>query len=83
MASKLTEAQRNKLASLSDYWREEADGWKAGCVFLDLADGGLCEMQDRRISGGSISAGPGNTSAYRWFTRRTPAGRKALEPHNG
>lgn len=75
---KLTPAQRRKLASLTNGWREEPDDWRAGRVFLDLADAGLCEMREQRVKGGDVTTGPGNTSVYRWFTRRTPAGVAAL-----
>lgn len=75
---KLTPAQRKCLSGLTDEWREEARDWKAGRVFLDLEARGFCEFDDRRISGGSITAGPGNTSVYRYFTRRTEDGKHAL-----
>lgn len=78
MGGKLTAAQRKRLAGLTDEWREEDIDWKAGIVFHRLDARGFCEMTNRRISGGDITTGPGNTSVYRWFTRRTPAGRQAL-----
>ncbi len=74
MAGKLTPAQAKKLAELSADWRREEHGWKAGTTFHRLSDMGLCEMQDRRVSGGDVMTGPGNTSVYRWFTRRTELG---------
>jgi hypothetical protein len=74
----LTPTQRRRLAGLSADWREESDDWKAGKVFLDLQDMGFCEMADRRVKGGDVMCGPGNTSVYRWFTRRTEAGTRAL-----
>ncbi len=79
MVRKLTPARERCLRMLTDHWREEGDEWRAGRVFLDLEAMGMCEMQSRRIKGGSISAGPGNTSVYRWFTRRTEKGRIALD----
>jgi hypothetical protein len=78
MTTKLTPAQRKRLAGLSEDWRQEDDGWKAGRVFLDLEARGFCEMDSRRVKGGSIMTGPGNTSVYRWFTRRTQRGTNAL-----
>lgn len=75
---KLTPAQRKCLASLTDDWREESADWKAGRVFLDLEERGLCEWEERRVSGGSVTTGPGNTSVYRWYTRRTAGGVQAL-----
>lgn len=76
--SELTRAQRKKLEFLTDEWREEDHDWKASDLFHRLSDRGLCEMDDRRVRGGDVLTGPGNTSAYRWFTRRTAAGRLAL-----
>lgn len=76
---KLTRAQRAKLQSLNDDWREEDDDWRAGVVFLRLMeDMGLCEMEERRLSGGDVTTGPGSWGHRRWFTRRTEAGRRAL-----
>jgi len=75
---KLTPAQIKKLASLTEGWREEPDQWKARKTFLDLEAMGFCEMESRRIKGGSITTGPGNTSVYRWFTRRTDRGTAAF-----
>lgn len=80
---KITDKQRAKLESLTDDWREEGAEWKAGAVFLRLMDRGLCEMEDRRIKGGDVTTGPGNTSVYRWFTRRTPAGKRLIEKTTG
>lgn len=73
-ARDLTPAQRKRLANLSDDWREETYDWKAGVTFHRLMDKGLCLMEDRRVKGGDVTTGPGNTSAYRWFTRRTEFG---------
>lgn len=74
----LTKTQRGRLEGLTDDWRQEDDGWKAGAVFWRLECKGLCEMQDRRISGGDVMTGPGSWGAHRWFTRRTAAGREVL-----
>ena len=79
----MTPAQRKKLLSLSDEWREEAPDWKAGAVLWRLEALGLCEIEERRVSGGDVMTGPGNTSVYRWFTRRTVGGRAALTSHDG
>lgn len=78
----LTKPQRSMLKTLTDEWREEEYGWKASALFHRLADRGLCEMEDRRVRGGDIMSGPGDTSVYRWFTRRTPAGAAALSSHD-
>lgn len=79
----LTKTQRARLHGLTDEWREEEDGWKAGVVFWRLECKGLCEMQERRIAGGDVLTGPGSWGVYRWFTRRTDAGRKALDQQVG
>lgn len=71
---KLPRTQRALLLSLTDDWRQEEHDWRASTAFHRLAEQGLCEMEDRRVGGGDVLTGPGNTSVYRWFTRRTPAG---------
>ena len=76
---KLTPIQRRKLEFLTDEWREEPHDFRAGDLFLRLMDRGLCEMEERRVRGGDVTAGPGNASVYRWFTRRTAAGSSALK----
>lgn len=75
---KLTKTQFARLSQLTDDWRQEDHAWKSGIVFYRLEQMGLCEMQERRIRGGDVTTGPGNTSVYRWFTRRTPAGTATL-----
>lgn len=72
---KLTKAQRAKLATTPDEWRNEGGDWKAGKVFLDLEDRGFVEMRLRSRS--DISCGPGYHGSD-WMIRRTPAGRQAL-----
>ena len=76
--AKLTPAQRKLLGSLTEEWRREEYDWKATDLFHRMQDEGYCEMKDVRVSGGDISTGPGNTSVYRWHTRRTQAGTSAL-----
>lgn len=80
--TRLTPAQRKKLEFLTDDWREEPEDWKSGALFGRLEAMGLCEMQERRLAGGDVMTGPGSWGVYRWFTRRTPAGTKALPSQN-
>lgn len=77
-AQNLTRAQRRLLESLTDDWRREEHDWKCGVVFHRLEGMGLCEMKDVRVKGGDVTTGPGNTSVYRWHTRRTEAGKRVL-----
>lgn len=78
MLTKLTPAQRKCLYALTADWREEDHDWKASRVFHTCQDFGYCEMKDVRVRGGDVFTGPGNTSVYRWFTRRTTEGTAAL-----
>lgn len=75
--SGLSKAQRERLERERDEWTQQPVGWRAGVVFLRLEDRGLVEWQQRPR--GDVSCGPGYHGSD-WFTRRTPAGRAALEP---
>lgn len=72
---RLTKAQRKRLLIESDEWTRQEPDWKAGRVFLDLEDMGLVEWRVK--AAGDVTVGPG-AHGHRWHTRRTPAGRAAL-----
>jgi hypothetical protein len=77
---KLTKAQRRVLSNLTDDWFAMDDEWKAGRTFLDLLDRGLVDWKEERRGYCDVRVGPGAHGGFYWMTRRTPAGRAALEP---
>jgi len=80
VTTNLTRAQIKKLKELPDEFTPQEDDWKAGKVFLDLVDLGLADWKDQRLpySGGDVTVGPGSHGAWRWWVRRTAAGREAI-----
>lgn len=78
--STLTRAQRKRLAAEADEWTRRDSEWRAGRTFLDLEERGLVEW--RAYHGGDVSVGPGAHGGG-WLTRRTEAGRLALEALKG
>lgn len=80
---KLTAAQQRILSGLSDEWRMEDADWRAGVVFLRMAEDmnpPLCEMKLAAPPGRhcDVRSGPGVSVRDYWWTRRTNAGRTTL-----
>lgn len=80
---KLTVAMRRVLSGLSDDWRMEDSDFRAGVVFLRMAEDinpPLCEMKLAPPPGKhcDVRSGPGVSVRDYWWTRRTHAGRAHL-----